>query len=194
MDLKAERAARKEDTQLIKDLKQENEKLERENEGLKQDCDVAAGLLKFNTKAHQDKQVQMDRMSEDLASLREMVDAKDRAISTMDRNINAMADASPDDTLRLALDAQAQRTLGMVQGLQTEVANMDTIIGNLHESIMERDATIEAHKERLDAINEMEERATAADQRASEAQALAEQQQEIINQLMSRHGGNTQFY
>lgn len=173
--LKAEKAARAEDAKQIKGLKKENEELTHQT-------DLMSGLLKFNTKAHEDKRAEMQRMSGELASLREMVDAKDRAIATMDMHLNTMADASPDDTLRLALKAQAQRTLGMVQGLQKDVADRDGAVEELQALLAERDAIIEAQSEQLKTVDDKE-------QRLAEASALAEEQQAFISKLL----GSGQF-
>lgn len=188
-DLNAERAARKEDTRLI-------ESLEKENEELKQSSDFMMGLLKANTKEHENKRVKMEGMAKELASLRQMVDAKDRSINTMGMQLNAIALASPDQMLALALEAQAQRTLGMVQGLQAEIAEKAETIKELEGMLYERDIKIEAANEQTIAVEAAELRAQAAEQRAVAAEKraadvleLAESQQTMIEDLNQR-GGN----
>lgn len=184
--LKVERTARVEDAQVIRELREENEEL-KEKTG-RQDS-----FLKFNTKAHEDKRLEMERSSKQLASLREMVDAKDRTISNMNMRLHAMVNASGEEATQHALEAQAQRTLGMVQGLQANVADQDSKIDELQRLLAERDATIQAQDQKVKYVEEMEKRVQSAEKHAAEASALAEEQQIIIDKMKMFQGDRMQF-
>ncbi|KAF2168870.1 hypothetical protein M409DRAFT_20883 [Zasmidium cellare ATCC 36951] len=128
-----------------------------------------------------------DKRSEELASMRALVDEKDKSMRDMYKSLMATISASSDEErLRLALDTQAQQILGFVQRLQADVAAKEAQIEELQADVTEKEGRVKQIEDLLDEgvdlfkdamqqeelAKEVEKRAAAAEERAAEAKLL----------------------
>ena len=91
----------------------------------------------------------------------------------------------------LALEAQAQQTLGLVQGLKADIAAKDEEIEGLQAQVFDCEQEIESRikktEEQGKALRDLEKKVKVAEGRARETQAVAEEQDVLIKRILSEN-------
>lgn len=123
--------------------------------------------------------------------LQATVDERDGTITTLNDQLLRMSMAPPNEMAAMAIEAQAQRTLTMVKGLQRDVEGRDAKIAK-HES-RKSDLLVvnDVYKTQIDALNKAIEDKTkalqSAEKQAAEAKGITEDQAKLIERLMKEN-------
>ena len=145
-------------------------------------------MLDLGRKVLANKTEQAERLDGENCQLRATVGDRDATISALNRQILRMSMASPHEMVQVAVEAQAQRTLDMVRGLQTDLAQRDVDIKNRRATNSE---LIAANEKFNGEVDELKRAAAATDKalrsalnQAAEAKAITEDQAKLIDRLM----------
>jgi chromosome segregation ATPase len=175
--LKAEKEA-------VADLRAHKKDYDEQLEGLKQ-------LMTVGTKVLNEKNQQTDALSQEVHSLRATIDERDNTITSLHERISEMTRAPPDQWAAVAVEAQAQRTLSMVKGLQGDLSNRDANIANQQSVINSLTATNTKFEAQIDEMQKahlvVEEAAKASRKKVAEAQSVLDDQSKLIERLLKEN-------
>ena len=189
----------------VTDLRGEIRILERQYEDANDKLENQEDLLNAGRKCLTAKNEECERLGEENKQLRATVSERDSTISSVYDQVMRSAMASGDEMTQMALQAQAERTLSMVKGLQKDVAERDTEIkGYIAENkkLMDANSTLKPLNEELTAElgdlktknrelaakqDESIKAKVATEERATESKAVLEEQKHLIDRLMKEN-------
>ena len=141
-------------------------------------------IMNLGRKVLADKNKQVQRLEEESRKLQVTVEERDATISSLNGQIFHMSMASADELA----EAQAQRTLSMIKGLQSDIAERDVRIVNCEAEKSEAVSAKNAYKIQIDGMNKtVAAQGNALDfanKQAAEAKAITEDQAKLIQRLM----------
>lgn len=197
-DLERENARLDDDRQRLtageNSLKQLRERREYLQSQLKEKDD----LLAVGTKVLSDKADLVKRLEEENVHLRQTVTERDATVSKMSEQIWKVTAASADERTHIALEAQAETTLGMVQGLKQDVKTRDEKVKGLEGQVEKMNRVIKNQNQaKADLQREVEgmkrelakqrEAAENSKKRAREATEVATEQNNLIKRIMEEN-------
>lgn len=151
-------------------------------------------LINVGRKILSEKNQEAERLARENKQLRATISDRDRTISSLNHQILRISMAPGNEMAAIAIESQAQRTLSMVKGLQSDVAQRDTIIEDFTAKNEALIATNECFKtENADLktkVTEVERAFKAVEKRAIESKEILEEQNKLIDRLMK---GNARF-
>ena len=138
-----------------------------------------------------EKTEQATRLTAEVHQLQTLIGARDAAISALHDKIQCLAMASADELAAIAIESQAERTLGMVDGLQEEIAQRDMAI----ENYKAKNTALVAANESYSIKNQDLNRAVAAHKKgvdgagkqAADAKGIIDDQGALIETLMEEN-------
>lgn len=167
----------------------------KEQEDLRARLELQEHLLDFGTSAIREKREEAEKYATKNFDLQQALAERDNRMNAMEDLISQMENATGDQMLGLALEAQAQSTLRLVQGLKSDVAERDVAIENLQTAIANRDAKAQKQKEPAEILASTEETLPGANQPSTDAQEILEEQGQLIERLVAENrslrGGST---
>ena len=147
-------------------------------------------VLALGRKVLADKTEQGERAHAECRQLSIKVGEQDAKIASLNAQVAHLSTTSAGEVA----EAQAQRTLSMVKGLQSDVAERDTVIARRGGQINELISLNNTQKTQIEALTKgVAERETAlqfANKQATEAKAITKDQNQLIQKLMAALSGN----
>lgn len=144
--------------------------------------------LELGTKLFKGKCQQAEDFAKVNRQLCTTVSERDATILALKGQLWRISSTTGNEQVAAAVDAQAQQTLGMVKGLQNDVAKRDEIIKSLSARIEELAAADHDSRTKLHTMTEtLAAKSTAleaAESRATALQSIAEEQALLIKDLM----------
>ncbi|KAF7195988.1 hypothetical protein HII31_02614 [Pseudocercospora fuligena] len=194
-DLKAEIDKKDGVIRKLQERNGESGKLRDEKRDLEEFIETQNQLIEIGTSALRDQRMKVGRLEEENVGLKTRNEELETEIGNLQDIVAQMETAEGEELVGLALEAQAQRTLNMVQGLQREVAEKDSRearrvgeVASLEMQVLEkgRRATAAEQKqlEQAKVIEELRKERDEARMRAKEAEAIAEEEGKLIKRLM----------
>ena len=148
-------------------------------------------LMSLGRKMLARKTEEAEGFEKEIIQLRAALDERDAMIGELQDQVLRMSMAPPDAMAAMAIEAQAQRTLGLVKGLQKDVADRDAEIANLkaqsngHQLGMALSATqTKAVNAKLTAKSQALQ---AVEKQAAEAKSITEDQAKLVQRLMEEN-------
>lgn len=147
-------------------------------------------LINFGTKAVQEQRLRAEAAEQEVSRLKTLGEELETSRAVLQDQVAhfelAMV-ASADDYTRSALEAQAQRSIYMVQGYQNDIAKEKNTVEKLRMTVAERDKALrESKKKAKDQAIELQYAQTqlaAYKQRAEDGREVADEQASLIKRL-----------
>ncbi|KXT11253.1 hypothetical protein AC579_7002 [Pseudocercospora musae] len=170
-------------------------KLREEKSDLEEFIETQSQLIDIGTSALRDQRMKVGRLEGEVRELRSKNSELETEVGSLQDIVDQLGEADGEELVGLALEAQARRTLNMVQGLQREVAEKDAREGrrvgevaSLEMQVLEkgRRATAAEQKQLEQArfIEELKKERNGARTRAEEAENIAEEEGKLIKRLL----------
>ena len=155
-------------------------------------------MLAAGTKVINERNETVKRMEADNSILRQTVTDRDAMISKLNEQIWKVTTTTTDEQVKVRLEAQAQTSLNMLNGLKNELNTREEKIRDLENQVAEMDRLARAHVQaKTDSQREAEgmkrelakqkEAAEAAAKKAKEATEVAADQESLIKRIMEEN-------
>jgi dynactin complex subunit len=168
-------------------MKKKDEEIEVLKKGMAEAEDTAQmqeELMRTGERAVREQRLRVTKLVQQNTALQKSIDDQVEELEAMRDLMVRMQDANGDDFTPLALEFQAQQTLGMVQGLQFQVMELQHAVQTLNDAVAQRDDQI---SDRQRTSSGQTERMAELEKKAAEAQGIAEDQQVLIGRLMGEN-------
>ena len=142
-----------------------------------------------------DKTRQASQLERDNDKLRATVGARDETISSLNMQVLRISNASVDEAAKMAMETQAQLSLGLVTGMRSEIEERDNSIEEYKRINQERTQDVtKVNREANAKIKELDRKLAAKDmvlqetvKNADEARAITQDQAKFIKRLMDEN-------
>ena len=152
--------------------------------------------MAMGTKALDEKTSEVKRLEGESARLSRLVTERDSTVSKLNEQIMHIGNAPAHEITSVMLEAQASRTLGLVnglkedvareqskaKGLETQIERMNGVIRTQNQAKVDQQREVEGLKR---ALSKQESIAEAATQRAKDAKEVTEEQNALVARLMA---------